>query len=252
MKRACIVMLACLVGMAACSGSAKAIQSGGTMPQVPNPTAAEAAGAPPQTAGKVIETMDAGRYTYVQVDYGHQKIWAAAPKFKVEVGDDVIVPAGTAMTKYHSKTLDRTFDLVYFVTFVAVTSEGGEALIPKGHGDAPEGTPASAIDFSGIERAEGGKTVGELFDESTRLAGQEVAVRGKVVKVTPGVMGKNWIHLQDGTAGEGDANDLTVTSGEMAEVGNTVLVRGVVSIDRDFGFGYTYDVIIEDAKVVVE
>jgi len=252
MKRACIVMLACLVGTVACSGSAKAIQAGGTMPQVPNPTAADAAGAPPQTTGKVIETMNAGRYTYVQVDDGHQKIWAAAPKFQVEVGDDVIVPAGTAMAEHYSKTLDRTFDLVYFVTFVAVTSEGGEALTPGGHGDAPEGTRASEIDFSGIERAEGGKTVGELFDESARLAGQEVTVRGRVVKVTPGVMGKNWIHLQDGTAGEGGANDLTVTSEKMAEVGNTVLVRGVVSIDRDFGFGYRYDVIVEDANVVVE
>lgn len=252
MKRACIVMLACMIGTAACSGSAKAIQSGGTMSQVSTPTAADVSGAPPQTPGKVIETMDAGRYTYVQVDYGHQKIWAAAPKFQVEVGDDVIVPAGTAMTEHYSKTLDRTFDLVYFVTFVAVTSEGGEALIPKGHGDAPEATRASESDFSGIERAEGGKTVGELFDESARLAGQEVTVRGRVVKVTPGVMGKNWIHLQDGTTGAGGANDLTVTCEEMAEVGNTVLVRGVVSIDRDFGFGYRYDLIIEDANVAVE
>jgi len=251
-KSTCIVILACLIGTAACSDSAEAIQAGGTMPQVPNPAAADATGAPPQTPGKVIETMDAGRYTYVQVDYGHQKIWAAAPKFQVEVGDDVVVPAGTAMTKHHSKTLDRTFDLVYFVTFVAVTSEGGEALIPEGHGDAPEETPASESDFSGIERAEGGKTVGELFDESAHLAGQEVTVRGRVVKVTPAVMGKNWIHLRDGTAGEGGANDLTVTSDEMAAVGNTILVRGVVSIDRDFGFGYRYDLIIEDANVVVE
>jgi hypothetical protein len=232
-------MLACLVGTAACSGSAKAIQSGGMMPQLPNPTGANAAGAPPQTTGKVIETMDAGRYTYVHVDDGHEKI-------------DVIVPAGAAMMDYYSKTLDRTFDVVYFVAFIAVTGEGGEALIPRGHGDAPEGTPAVKIDLSGIERAEGGKTVRELFDERATLAGQEVTVRGRVVKVTPGVMGKNWIHLQDGTTGAGDANDLTVTSEEMAAVGNTVLVRGVVSIDRDFGFGYKYDLIIEDADVAVE
>ena len=252
MKRACIVMLACLVGAAACSGSAKAIQSGDLTPRAADPAAADAAGAPPEATGKVIETMDAGRYTYVQVDDGDEKIWAAAPHFEVEVGDNVVVPDGAAMMDYYSKTLDRTFDVVYFVAFIAVIGEEGEALIPKGHGDAPEGIPGAETDLAGIERAEGGKTVGEIFDEKASLAGQEVTVRGRVVKFTPGVMGKNWMHLQDGTTGAGDANDLTVTSEQMAEVGNTILVRGVVAIDRDFGFGYKYDLIIEDANVVVE
>jgi hypothetical protein len=245
-------MLAGLVGMATASFSAKAIEPGGTVPQVPNATAASASGPPPQTTGKVIETMDAGRYTYVQVDLGGEKIWAAAPQFQVEVGDDVILPEGAMMLDHYSKTLDRTFDVVYFVTFVAVTGEGGEAPIPRGRRAAPEGIPGAGIDLSGIERAKGGKTVGEIFDEKASLAGQEITVRGRVVKFTPGVMGKNWIHLQDGTTGAGHAGDLTVTSEEMAAVGNTVLVRGVVAIDRDFGFGYKYDLIIEDANVTVE
>ena len=252
MKRAYIVMLACLVGTAACSGSARAIESGETMPQGADPAAAQVAGAPPQTTGKVIETIDAGRYTYIQVDYGEKKIWAAAPHFEVTVGDKVVVPSGVAMMEYHSKILDRTFDVVYFVASVAVTGEGGEALVPTGHGDAPRGTPTVATDLSGIERAEGGKTVGEIFDGRANLAGQEVSVRGRVIKLTPKVMGKNWIHLQDGTTGAGEARDLTVTTEQMAEVGNTVLVRGVVAVDRDFGFGYEYDLIIEDADITVE
>ena len=252
MRRGCIVMLAYLVVTVTCACGAKAIQPGGPMRQVSDPAAAHAVGAPSQTTGKVIETMDAGRYTYVQVDCGDKKIWAAAPQVQIEVGDDVIVPAGAAMMNYYSKTLDRTFDLVYFVAFIAVTGEGGEALTPRGHGGAPEGIPGAEIDLAGIERAEGGKTVGELFDEKASLAGQAVTVRGRVVKFTPGVMGKNWIHLQDGTTGVAGANDLTVTSEEMAAVGNTVLVQGVVAIDRDFGFGYKYDLIIEEAKITVE
>jgi hypothetical protein len=251
-RRGCIVTLAYLVATATSSCAAKAVQPGGPMPQLSDSSAARTAGAPTQTTGRVINTMDAGRYTYVQVDYGNEKIWAAAPQFHVEIGDTVIVPAGTAMVDFYSKTLDRTFDLVHFVAFVTVAGEGGEALIPSGHGDAPQGTPTVAIDLSGIERAEGGATVGEIFDQKASLAGQEVTVRGKVVKFTPGVMGKNWIHLQDGTTGAGDAKDLTVTSEEMAEVGNTILVRGVVAIDRDFGSGYKYDVIIDDAAITVE
>jgi hypothetical protein len=246
-KRGCIAIIACLLAAASAATGAEPDQPGASRPREVDP-----ASAPSQTTGRVIETMNAGRYTYVQVDLGDEKIWAAAPQFRVEVGDEVILPKGAMMVDHYSKTLDRTFDVVYFVSFVAVKGEDGEAVIPKGHGDAPEGTPAVQIDLSGIERAEGGKTVGEIFDEKPSLSGQEVIVRGKVVKFTPNVMGKNWIHLQDGTTGSGGGNDLTVTSGERAEVGNTILVRGVVSIDRDFGHGYKYDLIIEDAHITVE
>jgi hypothetical protein len=251
MKAALLVMLAFLIGAAACSERTEAIRPAGTLPQVP-PASANAAGAPPHTRGRVIETMDAGRYTYLQVDDGETRVWAAAPKFEVAVGDDVIMAEGTAMRDHYSKTLDRTFDVVYFVAFAAVASEGSEAPIPSGPGDAVGESRAREIDFSGIERAEGGKTVAELFDEGGSLAGQDVTVRGRVVKVNRGVMGKNWIHLQDGTTSTGGANDLTVTSEEIAEVGDTVLVRGVVSANRDFGFGYKYDVMIEEATVAVE
>jgi hypothetical protein len=77
-----------------------------------------------------------------------------------------------------------------------------------------------------------------------------VAVRGKVVKYNPGIMGKNWIHLRDGSgSNEKKDNDLTVTTSDSAAVGGVVLVKGRVHLDRDFGSGYVYSVIIEDAKV---
>lgn len=245
MKSGWLVLMMCLAAAVA--------SVAGAQPVDPAPPASgEASAAPSQTTGRVTETMNAGRYTYVQVDLGKEKIWAAAPQFQVEVGDQVMVPEGAMMVDHYSKTLDRTFDVIYFVSFVAVVGEDGKPVIPRGHGNPPEAAPAIELDFSGIEKAEGGKTVGEIFDERASLAGQEVAVRGRVVKFTPKVMGKNWIHLRDGTTGAGDGNDLTVTSGEVVEVGNTVLVRGVLSIDRDFGFGYKYDLIIEDASVTVE
>jgi hypothetical protein len=239
--------MVCLVATATSAAGTEPVQPG-----APTPGGLDPASAPSQTTGKVIETIDAGRYTYVQVDLGDEKIWAAAPQVQVEVGDEVILPEGAMMVDHYSKTLDRTFGAIYFVSFVAVAGEDGEAVIPRGRGDPPGQTPAVEIDLSGIERAEGGKTVGEILDEKASLAGQEVTVRGRVVKFTPNVMGKNWIHLQDGTAGAGNGNDLTVTSGEMAEVGNTILVQGVVSLDRDFGFGYRYDLLIEDASITVE
>jgi len=211
--------------------------------------------------GKVVETMNAGSYTYVQVDDGAKKIWAAAPQFAVAVGDKVIVPDGMAMRDFYSKTLDRTFDLVSFVPSVQLVgskpaeSQAGSASSHGGSFDHPMSghgaTGPATVDLSNIKKAEGGQTVGELFSKKAALAGKDVSVRGRVVKFTPAVMGKNWLHVQDGSGSAG-TNDLTVSTSATAAVGNTVLVRGKLSTDRDLGFGYKYGILIEDATVAVE
>jgi len=117
---------------------------------------------------------------------------------------------------------------------------------------APVAQPGAVVDLAGIVKAEGGKTVAEVYAEKDALADQPVAVRGKVVKVNADIMGKNWIHVQDGSGAEG-ANDLTVTTaGTLPNVGDTVLVSGKLSLNKDFGMGYQYPVIVEDAEVTVE
>jgi hypothetical protein len=224
-----------------------------------DPAGAAAPQSAPAQSGTVMETMDAGGYTYVQVDNGSELIWAAAPQFTVAVGDEVTIPPGMPMANYHSTSLDRDFDVVYFVS--AIMPAGAEGLpvsdpaamaavdlstVP-GH-PAPGQTEATDIDLKGVEKAEGGHTVAELFSGKADLSGQKMSVRGKVVKFSAGIMGKNWIHLQDGTAHEG-ANDLTVTTDAMVNKGDTVLIRGTLITDKDFGAGYRYDVIIEDAEV---
>ncbi len=202
--------------------------------------------------GPVVETMNSGGYTYVQVDTAKGKIWAAAPEFEVSVGETVSVPPGDPMANYYSKTLDRDFDVVYFVQNVI---KGGAAQTAPAQPQVPAGHPpmerGSDIDLTGIQKAEGGVTVEEIFSSQAELSGKEVVVRGKVVKFTPQIMGVNWIHLRDGTGSEG-TNDLTVTTGDAAKVGDTVLVTGMATTNKDFGAGYKYDVILENAKVVAE
>jgi len=212
--------------------------------------------------GKVVETMDSGGYTYVQVDTGNEKIWAAAPECRVNVGDQVAVPEGMPMRDFHSKTLDRDFELIYFVSSfqnpTGVTSSKGNG-IPTGHpptadhSPLPHNSTPTEIDVSGVEKAEGGKTVGEIYADKADLSGQEVTLRGRVVKFNAQIMGKNWLHVRDGS-GDADAgtNDLTVTTAAAAQIGDTVLITGEVHLDKDFGYGYKYDVIIEDAQVVVK
>lgn len=211
--------------------------------------------AAPGKTGKVTETMDAAGYTYIQVDTGSEQFWTAAPQFAVKVGDDVVVPEGMPMPDYRSNTLDRTFDMVYFVPSVLVGgTQNLSGEMPADHPPMSGGktvVEAINVDLSGITAAEGGQTVADIFAKKADLAGKSVKVRGKVVKFSPEIMGKNWIHLQDGT-GTAGTNDLTVTTSAMAKMGDTVLISGVLVIDKDFGYGYAYDVIVEDAEVTVE
>ena len=117
----------------------------------------------------------------------------------------------------------------------------------------PSVQPGTDIDLSGIAKADGGKTVAELYAEKDQLAGQKVTVRGKVVKTNAGIMNKDWLHVRDGSGEEGK-NDLTITTTTtpLPNVGDTVLVTGTVTLDKDFGMGYQYPVLIEDAEVKIE
>ena len=134
-------------------------------------------------------------------------------------------------------------------------ARAASAALPEGHpkmdthgGAAPA---APKPDFSKIVKPAGGKTVQEVYQEKDKLNGKRVTLRGKVVKYNEAIMGKNWLHLRDGT-GKEPANDLTVTTQAKAKVGDTVLLEGTVTLDKNLGAGYNYEVIIEDAKVKVE
>lgn len=225
-------------------------------------------------AGKVVDTINTAGYTYVQVDTGTQKLWAATPEMPVKTGDMVKVAPGMPMEKYHSQSLKRDFDMVYFTGGITVqgidtAAPAASPTLPAGHpplnGEAKPGLPAGhpplagqkpaapKVDLTGIKRADGGKTVEEIFAGSAKLAGKPVSVRGKVVKYNAQIMGKNWLHIQD-ASGSADKknNDLTVTTSATAKLGDTVLITGNINTNKDFGAGYKYSVIIEDAKVTVE
>jgi len=134
----------------------------------------------------------------------------------------------------------------------AKAPEAAAATQPQMPAEHPVATPAPEVDLTGIAKADGGKTVAEVFAEKDALGGQKVTVRGKVVKVNAGIMNTNWLHVRDGSGAEG-TNDLTVTTaGTVPGVGDTVLLTGTVALNKDFGMGYSYDVIVEDAEVTVE
>ena len=167
----------------------------------------------------------------------------------MEIGQEVSVASPMLMTNFESQTLKRTFPQVYFGTLKAPgTVAGGTGENPH----AGAGQAAAPFDVGHVEKATGAsaRTVAEVWAQKQDLEGKTVTVRGRVVKHNDQVMGKNWIHVQDGSgdASQGN-NDLTVTSLDGATTGDLVTITGTVHLNRDFGAGYTYPVIVEDAKV---
>ena len=92
------------------------------------------------------------------------------------------------------------------------------------------------------------KTIEALYQQKAELSGHQVQLHGKIVKVNNAIMNRNFLHLQDGTGKEG-SNDLTITSQDTADVGDEVVVTGIITVDKDFGAGYTYPILLEQATV---
>jgi hypothetical protein len=236
-------------------------------------TVSMAAESPPSGAergsirGTVLEAIDVAGYTYMRLKTGNGEVWAAVQKVAVKRGSDVTIMNVMPMNNFESKTLKRKFDIIFFGNIGPATAAAAESpQFASGHGGsvdrrAQEGVAAPHASLGNapvgtgeikVKKAEGpgGKTVSEICVAKASLKEVSVAVRGKVVKYNPGIMGKNWIHLRDGSgSNEKKDNDITVTTSDSAAVGDVILVKGRVRLDRDFGSGYVYPVIIEDAKV---
>jgi hypothetical protein len=208
-----------------------------------------------KTRGKVLEVLNAGSFTYARVQAGAGEEWIAVNQTNLAVGAEVTFTPRMKATDFRSDRLNRTFKEL---TFAELEGAPASASMPGmgGMGDAmgsmhgamsaPDAGPIS------VARAPGssGRTVAELYAQKNQIRNSTVAVRGKVVKFSPGIMGRNWIHLQDGTgsAGKGD-HDLTVTTTETVAVGDVVLVTGVLRADHDMGQGMRYPVVVEQAKI---
>lgn len=236
--------------------------------QVSTPAAAPAnqavAQSPANTAqnstalqGKVVETQDAGGYTYLRIDNGSKDgLWAAIPMTQLNPGEMVTLQGGSEMRNFSSKTLDKTFESIIFADRI-VRNDGNMGGAPAAAVAASTsgGKTGNVVAFENLKikkaDAANAQTVGDVFKQATALDKQKVTVKGKVVKVSRNIMGKNWLHLQDGTGDPGkNTHDLVITTAEIVEKGAIVTIEGTLAANKDFGSGYKYEVIMEGAKVV--
>jgi hypothetical protein len=214
------------------------------------PGMAPAGAAAEPLKGVVLEVKDTDMYTYLRLKTANGETWAAVGKASVAKGAQVTIENPQVMTNFPSKSLNRTFDKI---VFGSLAGAGGSAPAAGGvasmHSSQPPAADAGNVK---VAKATGpdAKTVAEIVGGRTGLKDKTVVVRGKVVKFTAGVMGKNWAHLRDGTGSAADGtNDVLVTTKDETKVGDVVVAKGIVRTDVDLGSGYAYKVLVEEAKL---
>ena len=202
------------------------------------------------TIATVAETIESGGYVYLRLE--ESDIWIAANTFAVSKGDVIQYSGGTEMKGFYSKTLDRTFESVFFVSSAGLASKNtGSKTAAASTGHKSEGMPMpkrASVESPApgeITALKDGKTVAAIYAESGQLKEQTVSLNARVMKVNKKIMGKNWITLQDGTGTE-PGNKLLVTSQEVVSPGDMVIARGIVKTDIDLGYGYKYEVLLEE------
>lgn len=199
----------------------------------------------------VSEVLQTNNYTYLLVKENDTETWLAVPKMNAAKGETYYYDGGMLMENFASKELNRTFEKIYFLESVRTTAELSQQNMPdsgttysNSHNEKPV-LDKSKIEISPIS---GGIAIKDLFADKKKYEGKTVTVKGIVAKFNPQIMKKNWIHLQDGTEFNGEF-DLTVTSQSTVNVGDTIVVEGKIFLDKDFGYGYFYNIIMEDAAI---
>lgn len=210
----------------------------------------------------VKEVLQTSNYTYLHVSENTDENWLALPKIQAVAGETYYYKNGFKMTNFESKELDRKFETVYFLESLSTTPE----IVTKVSGSNPHAamyqqiadTPAplqyvaqiaAKKEEVNIKPVEQGITIAQLLANKEKYAGQTIRIIGKVTKFNTKIMGKNWIHIQDGTEYSGTF-DLTVTTNIEAAIGETITLEGTVALNKDFGYGYSYAVLLEDARLI--
>ena len=201
--------------------------------------------------GTVLEVKNVDSYTYLRLKTAQGETWAAVTRAPVKTGAAVSIENPMVMQNFESKTLHKTFPSIVFGTLgkVASTDANRSMSMAAAHAGVAK---AKGVADTPVAKAVGAnaKTVAEINQQSAALNGKPVLLRGKIVKYNAGIMGKNWLHLRDGSGSEAKgSNDILVTSAQAAKVGDLVTVQGTVRTNKDFGAGYVYQVLVEDAKL---
>jgi hypothetical protein len=195
---------------------------------------------------KVIEVLPTSKYIYLRVSEGEEEFWIATGKQEVSVGQEYVYRGGLLKTNFESKEYNRVFDKVYLVSNIVSANHGKEVKIET-HSKEPGLRSTVNEELTTAIKIPGSKTIKDIVTNASKYEGEVVQLSGKCVKINPNIMGRNWVHLKDGSY---DEYDLVVTTQAPIPEGHVVTMKARVALNQDFGAGYRYDIILEDGELI--
>ncbi|WP_242157549.1 hypothetical protein [Aestuariivivens sediminis] len=209
--------------------------------------------------GIVQEVIQVRDYSYIRVLEDGKEKWLAAPTANVEIGGTYYYGETMEMKNFESKELNRAFETIYFIEKISATEADATSPIKAGPSTSTRANsqplnsmnnPKPVIEKKNVNVETSGNTlsIADLFKNKEQYNNKVVRLRGQVTKYNPGIMNVNWLHIQDGSEFNGEF-DLTATTTSEVQVGDVVTLEGKVTLNKDFGAGYFYNIIVENATV---
>ncbi|MBK3515878.1 hypothetical protein [Carboxylicivirga marina] len=198
--------------------------------------------------GIVKEVLNTSAYTYIQMLEGDSLNWLAVRKREVKLGATYYYPDGMEMRDFKSGELDRVFKKVIFLAAIHDFPPNSATYHEAASANKPADTKIEPVN---IEHDANSIPIAKLLADVARYEGQQVVVKGQVVKYNQSILNCNWVHIQDGTEFNG-SKKLIVTTSHEVKVGDVVIFEATVVVDKDFGYGYRYDIILEEGKRIDE
>lgn len=198
----------------------------------------------------VQDILPTQKYVYLKVTEAGKDFWIATGKQEINKGGTYFYKGGLLKTRFESKEYNRMFDTIYLVTNIVPANHGNGSSVDnlsELNTTPSETTPTETPKNNNITPQEGSITIAEIVDNPQKYEGKTVQITGKCTKINPQIMNRNWIHLKDGSK---DDYDLVVTSTQFVAEGKVVTMKATVSLNRDFGAGYTYELILENGTIV--
>ncbi len=198
------------------------------------------------TSGKLLERINSGGYSYLRIESNNETFWLAAPLTDIKEGETIRFTKGMLMENFTSPSLNRTFPQIYFTGSVLSGDQQPRSSFNHSKKPSKDQPTVTADMIQNVHPLSSGISIQDLYTKKGELAGTKVKIRGIVTKYNADIMGKNWIHLRDASTGA-NGDDLVVTTSERFTVGEVVTLEGIVSLDQNFGFGYSYALLLTKA-----
>lgn len=184
----------------------------------------------------VLETMNSAGYSYMKVKEGSKTYWIAMVQRDIKIGDNIAFIHEAQMSQFHSKTLNRTFESILFA------SDPQE----EQRKESKENT-LNTNNMQSLYDVTGTITIADLVSNRDSYITKEITIKGVVTKVSLNIMKKSWVHIDDGSSFKNINSIIFTTKGLAPDVGDIVYAKGRVEKDVDFGFGYFYPIIVQNA-----